>query len=141
MGRVATVALLLLASCGASTPATVALTEGGASDTHADGASAAGLCRHAAGVDDGGPGACRVGMHSLRCTESDVTCLCVTDGDSCNQCAASTCHDVCNADEYALVCGGLPTPDAPFDYASAPDGCRSLGVTPGGSEFFCCPCR
>jgi hypothetical protein len=138
-GRIAAVALFFVfAACGSSTPATVALTEGGAGDAH-DGA-AAGHCGHAVGLDDGGPGACHVAKRSLECTQGDISCGCVTDGDGCDGCPGGTCHDLCHADEYALACGGPPNPDASFSYASPPETCRTIDVTPGGSRYLCCPC-
>jgi hypothetical protein len=49
----------------------------------------------------------------------------------------SGCEDQCNADEYAVGCGGVG-PAGPS--AQLPAGCRSLPPNPGGVLFGCCPC-
>jgi hypothetical protein len=48
----------------------------------------------------------------------------------------SACQDQCNADEYAVACGG----PGPASSVSPPDGCRQLLATPGGVVYVCCPC-
>jgi len=54
-------------------------------------------CHHAAGVDDGGPGACAVGRAYLQCSlPSGTQCLCVTNDQSCEGCgpgSGATCQD------------------------------------------------
>ena len=48
----------------------------------------------------------------------------------------SECEDQCDADEYAVECGGVgPAPSPPL-----PAGCRSLLSGPGGGITGCCPC-
>jgi hypothetical protein len=136
MGRITAALLLFLAACSGSKPATVALTDGGA-----DADVAAGQCRRAFSLGDGGPGACHVGKRNLQCISGEITCACVADGDGCDGCPGATCHDVCNANEYAAACGGPPVPDASFQYTNPPEVCRTVGVTPAGSAFYCCPCQ
>jgi hypothetical protein len=86
-------------------------------------------------------GACTVERHSLTCNApSGAGCLCVTDDTTCPECTLAnvTCTDGCNANEYALSCGGPPHPEDPtFTYASAPVTCRSLGATPAGNAYYC----
>jgi hypothetical protein len=50
--------------------------------------------------------------------------------------AGPTCTDLCNANEYAVACGG-PGPAQP---PPLPSGCRSLLAGPGGGISGCCPC-
>jgi hypothetical protein len=49
----------------------------------------------------------------------------------------SDCQDQCNADEYAVGCGGIGPagPSVPL-----PASCRSIAPNPGGVLFGCCPC-
>jgi hypothetical protein len=47
-----------------------------------------------------------------------------------------TCVNQCNANEYAVGCGGPgPAPSPPL-----PGGCRGLPSGPGGGVSGCCPC-
>jgi hypothetical protein len=48
----------------------------------------------------------------------------------------ATCTNLCNADEYAVGCGG-PGPARP---PPLPSGCRNLPAGPGGGISGCCPC-
>jgi hypothetical protein len=126
-------ALVVVAGCGGGASSRSALTTTGGSST----------CGHAVGVDDAGAGACAVGRHDLTCNDpSGAGCLCVTDDSSCPGCTIAnvTCTNQCNSNEYALSCGGPPHFDPGFTYASAPDSCRSVGATPGGNVYYCCPC-
>jgi hypothetical protein len=47
-----------------------------------------------------------------------------------------SCGDKCTAAEYGVACGG----PGPTSSAEPPAGCQSAAITPGGVEFFCCPC-
>jgi hypothetical protein len=48
----------------------------------------------------------------------------------------SACKDQCNADEYAVACGG----PGPGQWPAPPAGCRGLPSGPGGGSVSCCPC-
>jgi hypothetical protein len=48
----------------------------------------------------------------------------------------SACKDQCNADEYAVGCGG----PGPGPWPAPPAGCRGLPSGPGGGSLSCCPC-
>jgi len=99
-------------------------------------------CGHAAGVDDGGVGACAVGRAGLFCgSPNGAGCFCVTDDATCGGCGGAACTNKCTGDEYAVSCGGPPHADSSFQYAGPPAGCRTTLVTPAGSQFFCCPCQ
>jgi|HubBroStandDraft_1064217.scaffolds.fasta_scaffold105135_1 hypothetical protein len=95
---------------------------------------------------DASSGQCRAARAVLSCSSangsgegclSDDPTQCPTTGLICVSCGPFTCHDQCEPSEYGLVCGGIgPSVSA----AQPPSDCRSVGVTPGGTAFYCCPC-
>jgi hypothetical protein len=102
-------------------------------------------CNGPSGFPEAGPGvvACTVGRAYLKCaTSGGGGCLCISDDPSqCPGCGPSkgfSCTNQCLPGWYGVSCGGPPNPAG--GYQSLPSGCTSLGYTPGGSEFGCCPC-
>jgi hypothetical protein len=102
-------------------------------------------CRWPASLDaaDAGTGACRPARAFLSCAaDNGTTELCLSNdptqcpGPNAQPGVTYTCHDQCEANEYGLACGaigvGLTGPP--------PEGCRSVNPTPGGVDFYCCPC-
>jgi len=81
-------------------------------------------------MSDGG-GGCRSARLVMSCTEGDITQECLGD-DLAAGCDTTftSCQSRCEYDEYGVVCSDVSTRE----------GCRSLGATPGGTMFFCCPC-
>lgn len=73
------------------------------------------------------------------------------DPTSCQGCTSTrgvaTCANKCAPNEYALSCGGLPAlplpdgGDTERTYQQPPDDCMSVGITPAGITFYCCPCQ
>lgn len=113
-------------------------------------AQSSGICKRPV-FDDAGAGvtACTAGAAYVQCTfPNGAGCLCISDDPkSCPSCNASNgaeCHNGCSDGEYALSCGGPPQvrPDGGIGnaYQDPPSGCRSMGGTPGGNQFLCCPC-
>jgi hypothetical protein len=122
-------------------------------------AQAGGKCLWPDSLNDGGPGACAVGLAYLKCVyESGVAggtmsgsgpvfvgCLsnevtgCPGGGPP-----GGTCTNMCGSNQYAVTCGGQPgvtTPDgAPITYEEPPAGCTSLVVGTSGT-LSCCPCE
>src|SRR5450432_4326419 len=87
-------ACLVIASCG-----------GGSNGA----ATSGGLCPHPASLDDAGAGACTLGRAALFCeSATQGGCGCVTNDQSCG--CAIPCQNKCHANEYALSCGGPPSP-------------------------------
>jgi|HubBroStandDraft_1064217.scaffolds.fasta_scaffold392788_2 hypothetical protein len=89
-----------------------------------------------------GQGQCGVARYSLTCTSKNGGgAICISDDLA--QCpgGANTavvdvtyvCENQCRADEYGAVCVG----EAQQEQAL---GCRSLGVTPAATAYYCCPC-
>ncbi|HXN33446.1 MAG TPA: hypothetical protein VN894_16370 [Polyangiaceae bacterium] len=56
--------------------------------------------------------------------------------------SALVCQNKCQPNEYGAECGGVgpPPPGGQGPGAQPPAGCRGMGVTPGGTQFLCCPC-
>lgn len=153
--RLATLAGLIgflwVAGCGGddgSHPAAHANTrgDGSAGGAATSGAAVSGQCQRASGLD--GPGAprdsCKSAAAYLRCEFSGgVTGLCLSDDATRCPDNASVigtlkgCQNQCKPNEYAVSCGGI---GPNIGNAAPPAGCRSLGVTPGGPGFHCCPC-
>jgi hypothetical protein len=106
-------------------------------------------CQWPASLNDAGPGACTVGRAYVVCSyPSGGGELCISDDPtSCPGFSSTACTNKCAPNEYAVSCGGPPpgpTADggAPaFTYQEAPAGCVSVGFTPGGNEYSCCPCE
>ena len=100
-------------------------------------------------LGDAGPGAvaCNVAPAYVTCSlPSGGGCECLSsDGVSCPDCAGATCQSACAANEFAAACDGPPIVfrdgGSDEDYQSPPSACRSLGVTPAGSGWWCCPCQ
>jgi hypothetical protein len=127
--RASVVLVTLVAGCGGRQ----SLDEGG------DGASAvtSGQCGHDPTVGTGQPGSCGAARAALDCEfPNGAGCVCVSDGTTCEGCAA-TCTNKCDANEYAASCGGIG-PSGPS--ADPPAACRLVLPTPGGIAFYCCPC-
>jgi hypothetical protein len=94
-----------------------------------------------------GNGQCTAARTLLRCSggDSGVQEGCISNDPA--QCPSGgvsvpgvsfTCHDQCAPTDYGVVCGGIgPSAQPP---ATPPSGCLSMGVTPGGTEYYCCPC-
>ena len=118
---------------------------GSSADSALPADAALGMCGHAAGLSDGGPHACVVGKQYVTCdSPSGRGCACVTDDASCADCAApvgSTCQNNCEANEYALGCGGLLPGDASFTAPVIPPGCHVIDSSFSGEGYYCCPCR
>jgi hypothetical protein len=94
---------------------------------------------------DGSTGACVAARTYLACQGSNGDGLDCISNDL-TQCPGpnrvvgetfSACKDECNANEYAVACGG-PGPAPP---PAPPSGCRSLPSGPGGGSISCCPCE
>jgi hypothetical protein len=87
-----------------------------------------------------------VARYFLQCGPgNDITGLCLSDDPTACQGpnAIPHCTDQCEADEYAVSCGGPPVLDADGSVQPTPlppSACRSMGGTPGGNVFYCCPC-
>lgn len=129
--------LLALLGCSAGSSANTATGTGG--DTLPACTRAAGL----ADVDAAASGLCIAARAYVTCTFSNgggEGCL----SDDPTECPGSdpgggtdpSCEDKCSAAEYGVACGG----PGPTSSAQPPAGCQSAGTTPGGVEFFCCPC-
>jgi hypothetical protein len=103
-------------------------------------------CTFATGLADVGAGA----SNECSAARAYVTCKFSNgDGEGClsddpAQCPGAgpvgatgpSCQDACTSGEYGVACGG----PGPSSQAQPPTGCRTIGITPGGTEFFCCPC-
>jgi hypothetical protein len=123
--------LVAIAGCGGGSPLV----------GQTDATSSAGQCGHAAGLGDGKPGACGVGRALLDCEfPNGAGCGCVTNNATCDGCAGSTCTDTCDANEYAVSCGGIGPGDPSITYADPPAACRFASANPGGIAYYCCPC-
>ncbi len=91
-------------------------------------------------VDAGGDGQCTAGRAFLSCAgPGGIHMLCLSDNAT--QCPKPTpdgytCTDECHPDEFGAGCGHL----RPGAQPPAPAGCRTLGPTPAGPVFYCCPC-
>jgi hypothetical protein len=47
------------------------------------------------------------------------------------------CQNQCASNEYGSECGSV----GPSGHGGQPAArCRTMGITPGGTEFLCCPC-
>jgi hypothetical protein len=92
----------------------------------------------------GAVGQCKAARTFLSCqgSKGDVEgCL----SDNATQCpdaapivgeTFSACTDQCEADDYAVACGG----PGPGPWPAPPAGCRDLPSNPGGGSTSCCPC-
>lgn len=92
---------------------------------------------------DAGRGACRPARALLDCqSPNGVSEVCASDdpsrcaGDTVVTGASFTCHDLCGAHEYAVVCGSI----GPGPIDDPPAGCHGGLASPGGTVFHCCPC-
>lgn len=99
---------------------------------------------------------CSTARAYLSCTNGGSTELCLSDdpaqcpgtlmvsGASLSADGAATesngplvCQNQCASNEYGSECGSV----GPSGYGGQPAAsCRALGITPGGTAFFCCPC-
>ncbi|HZU85090.1 MAG TPA: hypothetical protein VE987_19295 [Polyangiaceae bacterium] len=156
----------LAAGCGQASPAASDASATTASDAPAEAgegsSESAGPCALQTQLGDAGSGirACRVGAALLDCsyasgvgcgagtTGGALTVLCVSDDPTaCPTCdAGATCQNRCGPTQYAIACGGpppVPSIDgAPaFTYEQAPDACVGSASTPGGVNYYCCPCE
>jgi len=131
--RISLVLAALVAGCGGRQ----SLDEGG------DGGSSAvtnGQCGRDPSVGTGQPGACGAARAVLDCEfPNGAGCDCVSDGTTCEGCAA-TCTNKCKASEYAASCGGIGPGDPSITYMDPPSSCRLALATPGGIAFYCCLC-
>ncbi len=137
------VVLAALACAACSSSSTSSGSGGGSSGS----SSNPGTCNPPYGFPDAGAGvvACTVGQAYVECTSSNGGCGCISDNPSeCPGCSASngfTCTNKCSTGYFGVSCGGPPNPvDGGPNYQSLPSGCVSVGNTPGGTEFACCPC-
>ena len=121
----------------------------GASQTSADGGSKPAVSDAGRDPDeaacmlpaapDPNPGACRLSLHLLQCkTAGGTTCVSIETCPEEDGFSPERCEDQCQPDEYAAACGGVG-PTAPPITPPSSD-CRNLGINPGGSAFYCCPC-
>ncbi len=123
-----------------------------------EGAAQTGACHWPENLNDAGPGACTVGLAYLNCMyPSGVGCgassspgplfMSCISGDTtgcpgCDPIQGGTCENKCGPGQYAVSCGGPPTPGGgAIVYQQAPAGCVSVGSTPGGNTYSCCPCE
>jgi hypothetical protein len=104
------------------------------------GAGTGATCAWPASLDtpDAGAGACRPAHDLLSC--GDELCL-SNDPTQCPEensvtTPMSDCHDLCGAQEFAVVCGSV----GPGPISDPPAGCHGELATPGGIVFYCCPC-
>jgi hypothetical protein len=150
-------ACLVLTACGGATaPSQKTSDSSDSSDTSdtstsSDSSTAAAetggsSCMHATALDDGGPGACSVALAYLECTyPSGAGCGCLSDDPTacpgCGPSEGATCKNHCNANEYAVACGGPPSPNSNVVYQDVPDACVGASYTPAGVVFACCPCE
>jgi hypothetical protein len=111
-------------------------------------------CRRAASLDDAGPGviACTVGRALVACMLPDagIPCECVSDdltncpdgtgptGYTCGPTDGFSCQNLCGPDQYAVSCGGVPSPDV---FQEPPPGCRHAGPLTEEFVYLCCPCE
>ena len=126
-------------------------------DTGTSGAGSADLaeCSWPASLDppaDGGPWGWSVARTYLTCKDGSATALCLSnDPTTCpgpNAIPGATftdCVNQCMPNEYAVEEGGPPQPLPDGGFASPaepnlPPACRSLGFTPAGTSYLCCPC-
>jgi hypothetical protein len=95
-------------------------------------------------VTDGGAPGCSSARTYLRCdVQTAVTEVCTSDDpkrcpDRAPADPSKPCELLCQANEYAVACGGpgptiLPIPEPPAN-------CRALFSGPGGGMVWCCPC-
>ncbi len=135
--------LLLCAGCGGGT-VTADSSDGGAADALSSEGADGGSCTWPASLDptDASTGQCAAARSYLSCQGSNgVTELCLSNdptqcpGPNLQPGVSFTCSDRCNTSEYGVECGFGPGP-AP----QAASNCRSMGITPGGTGFYCCPC-
>jgi hypothetical protein len=126
------------------------------SDPTGVGASELPQCSWPASLDppsDGGAWGWSVARTYLSCKDGDDTALCLSDDPTTcpgsNPIAGATytdCVNQCHPDEYAVASGGppQPLPDGGDAYPAEPNlpaSCRSVGITPSGRGFSCCPCE
>ena len=101
-------------------------------------------CTWPAALNDAGPGACGVARALLYCSyPSGAGCSCLSDDPTtcpgCGPSTGATCTSKCAANEYATSCGGPPSSNV--TYQGLPASCHSVGGTPGGNLYGCCPCE
>ena len=104
------------------------------------------LCTWPASFDsaDATTGKCRAARVYLSCQGSNGGAMeCLSDNPT--ECPGpnvtpevsySECEDQCNADEYAVACGGV----GPGPWPRPPAACRTLPSNPGGGSVSCCTC-
>jgi hypothetical protein len=82
---------------------------------------------------------CSVGLALAECHSPSVSSWCITNDLADASCIdyppQGPCMNACNAGEYAAACGFMTTPIDPPSSA-----CRSVGIAPSGTGYFCCPC-
>ena len=91
--------------------------------------------------------AAQVGYSAARglfeCQAGGATEICVSnDAAGCSGSAVGSsvvCSNLCAANQYGLGYGGVG-PLAPPPSIDLPAGCGTAMFTPGGTEFYCCPC-
>jgi hypothetical protein len=144
-------ACLVLTACGGATApsqknsaSSDALTSSDSSTAAAE--TGAAECTRATELDDAGAGACSVALAYVECTyPSGAGCGCLSDDPTacpgCGPSEGATCKNHCNANEYAVACGGPPSPNSNVVYQDAPDACVGASYTPAGVVFACCPCE
>jgi hypothetical protein len=102
-------------------------------------AAAASSCAMPLAVQDAGAGvvACNVERAYVECGN----CACLSaDPATCEACGEPRmCTNRCQANEYAVGCGGPPRHDG-MTYADSPTACRSVANLPSGTGIYCCPC-
>jgi len=116
------------------------VSDGGGTTDGASGDGALPSCTWPASLDDAAPRQCSAARAYLACQYPDgggydYDCM-SNDPSTCPAAPGASCTDLCNADEYAVGCGGVgPAPSPPL-----PTGCRGLPSGPGGGVVGCCPC-
>ena len=109
-----------LTDAGTTSPA-----DGGRRDALAAGDASLPACKWPASLD-------RPDVYTTACVAARAYDICETLDGGESRCGINAC----NADEYAVSCGG-PGPAQP---PPLPSGCRSAVSGPGGSISGCCPC-
>jgi hypothetical protein len=111
---------------------------GGVGDSGSSSDGALPACTWPVSLDDAAPRQCSAARAYVACDYpggAGEDCM-SNDPTTCPGAAGASCTDLCNADEYAVGCGGVgPAPSPPI-----PSGCRGLPSGPGGGSLGCCPC-
>lgn len=110
-------------------------------------------CHRSKSLDDvdSGVRACVVGQAHVQCYfSSGAGYGCLSDDPT--TCSifgpenGATCTNDCEANEYAVSCGGPPKYTSPdgsigFSYQEVPEVCKIIVGNPSGNVIACCPCE